>query len=100
MQALDHEDILAADADQRACLVLAVFELPLLVVGKLAAELDGNLLGQGTACIEPEHQHGQFSAMPLLISACDISDRSKLTRTNSAFTSRAFVSNAPTKLAR
>jgi hypothetical protein len=28
MQALNYEDILAADADQRACLVLAVFELP------------------------------------------------------------------------
>jgi hypothetical protein len=65
VQALDHEHIVAADADQRARLVLAVFELPFLVGGKLAAELDGDLLGQGTACIEPEYQHGQFPRFPV-----------------------------------
>jgi hypothetical protein len=64
VQALDHEDIVVADADQRACLVLAVLELPLLVGGKLTADLNGDFLGQGTACIEPEHQHGQTSAIP------------------------------------
>jgi hypothetical protein len=58
MEALDHVSVAAPHADERARLVLAILELPLLVRAEGQTQIIGNAFAEGFGGVESEKFHG------------------------------------------
>ena len=64
VQRMQHERVLAAHILQRPCLVLAVFEVTLLVLGERDVEALCDTLREVAAAVQPEQQHRMVGHRP------------------------------------